>query len=63
MIESLLPKDSKINVKEELEELYEAIGFDPKLYKNYKKKLISNPHKWEICKEIVDICDSLNKLG
>ena len=27
MIESLLPKDSKINVKEELEELYEAIGF------------------------------------
>ncbi len=33
MIESLLPKDSKINVKEELEELYEAIGFDPNLYK------------------------------
>ena len=63
MIESLLPKDSKINVKEELEELYEAIGFDPKLYKNDKKKLISNPHKREICKEIVDICDSLNKFG
>ena len=40
-IESLLPKDSKINVKEELEELYESIGFDPKLYKNDKKKLIS----------------------
>ena len=45
IIESLLPKDTKINVKEELEEPYEAIGFDPKLYKNDKKKLISNPHK------------------
>ena len=37
MIESLLPKDSKINVKEELEELYKSIGFDPKLYKEDKK--------------------------
>ena len=25
--------------------------------------MISNPHKREICKEIVDICDKLNKFG
>ena len=60
-IESLLRDDSKIIVSEKLEELYESLDFDPNLYKDNKKKLSSNPKRRDTCKEIMEICDSLNK--
>ena len=60
-IESLLRDDSKVIVSEKLEELYESLDFDSNLYKDNKKKLSSNPKRRETCKEIMEICDSLNK--
>ncbi len=59
--ESLLRDDSKVIVSEKLEELYESLDFDSNLYKDNKKKLSSNPKRRETCKEIMEICDSLNK--
>ena len=56
-----LNDNESINIKEELEFLQNAIGFDPNIYKVNPKKLISHPDKISLCKEIVCICDSINK--
>ena len=62
-IESLLVDDSKVIISEKIAELYDAIDFDPSLYKDDKKKFSSHPERRETCKEIIEICDSLNKTG
>ena len=62
-IESLLIDDSKVIISEKIAELYDAIDFDPSLYKDDKKKLSAHPKRRDTCKEIIEICDSLNKTG
>ena len=62
-LESLIMEEDLINVHEELELLYQALDFDPTLYKQRRKKLGDNPEKREICKEIVAICDAINKTS
>jgi len=44
-IESLLVDDSKVIISEKIAELYDAINFDPSLYKDDKKKLSSHPER------------------
>ena len=57
-IESLLIDDSKVIISEKIAELYDAIDFDPSLYKDDKKKLSAHPKRRDTCKEIIEICDS-----
>ena len=57
-IDFLLKDDSKVIISEKIGELYEALDFDPNLYKDDKKKISAHPKYRETCKEIVSICDS-----
>ena len=42
-LESYIIEEDVINVREELELLYQALDFDPNLYKERPKKLCDNP--------------------
>lgn len=62
-LELILKDSNHVNIKEELEFLYQSIEFDPILYKKPKNYILFNERKREICMKLCQICDDLNIEG
>ena len=62
-LQLILNDSNDINIKEELDFLYQSIEFDPLLYKKPKNIILFNERKREACKKLIQICDDLNIDG